>query len=452
MVHAFKALDEYYALDVESGSIVGVDALTYHLLNINPEQVTTLEKARAVLGETYTVEEIQQTIDEITELVDAEVLYTASLEAMITAKGTGVVTNGIKALCLHSAHDCNLRCKYCFASEGDYRMTKELMSLEISKKAIDYLLQNSGTRKNVEVDFFGGEPLMNMDVVRKTVEYGRQVEKQYNKVIHFTITTNAMLLTDDTLTFINDNMDNVVLSLDGRKEVHDAKRPDAGGHGSYDRIVKNIKKFIAIRGDKTYYVRGTFTADNCDFGEDVMHLYGLGFNIISIEPVVGSDQSFHLKPENVPELIEEYERLAVKYLALKQKGEPIRFYHFDVNIYGGPCLQRRLTACGAGNEYFAVAPNGDIYPCHQFVGMDEFKVGNVMGGITERAVCDDMSQITVYSKPACRECWAKYFCSGGCHANAWFTHGDLRKPNTIACDLQKKRIECAIAINSKLDR
>lgn len=450
MVHAFKALNEYYALDVESGSIVGVDELTFRLLEMSPQHVVTVEKAYEVLGESYKREEIKQTVDEINQLVESDVLYTASLEATITAKGAGVVTNGIKALCLHVAHDCNLRCKYCFADEGDYHMTKELMSFDVAKNAIDFLLENSGTRKNVEVDFFGGEPLMNMDVVRKTVEYGREAEKTHNKTIHFTITTNAMLLTDEIMTYINENMDNVVLSLDGRKEVQDAKRPDVGGHGSYDRVVKNIKEFVEIRGDKTHYVRGTYTADNCDFGKDAMHLFDLGFNVISIEPVVGSDQPFHLKQENVPVLKEEYERLATKYLALKKEGKPIHFYHFDINIYGGPCLQRRLTACGAGNEYFAVAPNGDIYPCHQFVGIEEFKAGNVEGGITHREVCDEMSQITVYSKAACHDCWAKYFCSGGCHANAWFSNGDLKKPNDIACELQKKRIECAIAINASL--
>ncbi len=446
MVHVFQTLGNMFALDVESGSIMEIDSLAYALLALDETAVVSEQTALEALSQRYDSEAIIQTLQEITALADEGILYSPP----IIAKELTMLqrNNGIKALCLNVAHDCNLRCRYCFASEGNYHMDKSLMDIETAQKAIDLLLRNSGKRKNVEVDFFGGEPLLNMAVIKRTVDYAKKAEKQYGKTVHFTVTTNAMLLDEETRIYLNENMDNVVLSLDGRREVHDAMRPDRAGNGSYDRIVNHIQRFVAMRGDKAYFVRGTFTSENLDFGKDILHLHSLGFNEISLEPAVGEGEAFHLKQEDVPQIKEEYESFAREYLALKQNGSPLRFYHFNINLYNGPCLQRRITACAAGNEYFAVSPDGGLYPCHQFVGIDAFRVGDVNQGIADHALCEKMCGINVFTKEACSRCWAKYFCSGGCHANAWFSSNDMKIPNAIACELQKKRVECAIGINA----
>lgn len=358
------------------------------------------------------------------------------------------VNTNLKAICLHVSHDCNLRCEYCFASEGDYNSGRELMSEEVAIKAVDYLVANSGGRQKIEIDFFGGEPLMNFEVVEAVVKYGRQIEKESGKRFHFTITTNGTLLNDHRIDFINENMDNVVISIDGRKESHDYVRHDCNGKGSYDRIVPLAQKLVAGRNGKSYFVRGTFTAKNKDFSNDVMHLADLGFKEISVEPVVGNGSDLYFKKSDIPELLKEYENLAIKYIEKLSSDNKFRFYHFYINLDDGPCLFKRITACGAGYEYMAVSPDGKLYPCHQFVGQEEFAVGDIYNGISNNKLCMELKNNTIFEKETCRECWAKLFCSGGCHANSFFTNGTIKQPNEVSCMLQKKRIECALMINA----
>ncbi|MCM1264307.1 MAG: thioether cross-link-forming SCIFF peptide maturase, partial [Butyrivibrio sp.] len=357
----------------------------------------------------------------------------------------------VKALCLHIAHDCNLTCKYCFAKEGEYHGKRALMSFEVGKKALDFLVANSGNRVNLEVDFFGGEPLLNWNVVKELVEYGRSIEKEHNKKFRFTLTTNGILLNDEILEFANKEMGNIVLSIDGRKEVNDMMRPHRGGQGSYDEIVPKFKHVADSRNQMNYYVRGTYTRNNLDFSEDVKHLADLGFEQISVEPVVAKpEDDYSLREEDVPKLLEEYDKLALEYLKRKKEGKGFNFFHFMIDLEGGPCVAKRLSGCGSGDEYLAVTPWGDLYPCHQFVGNEDFLMGNVDEGITRPDIRDSFKNCNVYTKEKCRDCFAKFYCSGGCAANSYQFHGNINDAYDIGCKLQRKRVECAIMIKAAM--
>ncbi len=357
----------------------------------------------------------------------------------------------VKALCLHIAHDCNLACRYCFAEEGEYHGRRAVMSYEVGKAALDFLIKNSGNRRNLEVDFFGGEPLMNFEVVKKLVAYGREQEKIHNKNFRFTLTTNGVLLNDEIMEFANQEMANVVLSIDGRKEVNDRMRPFRKGAGSYDLIVPKFQKFAESRNQEKYYVRGTFTHNNLDFSEDVLHLADLGFRQISVEPVVAEPtESYALQEEDLPRLFEEYDRLAQELIRRQKENRGFHFFHFMIDLEGGPCVAKRLSGCGSGTEYLAVTPWGDLYPCHQFVGNEEFLMGNVTEGVKNLQLQKEFKSCNVYAKEKCRNCFAKFYCSGGCAANSWNFHGSITDAYDIGCELQKKRIECAIMIKAAL--
>lgn len=395
-------------------------------------------------------DDIVECWDEMQELIAAEELFTKdSYEPYITdfAKRPTVV----KALCLHIAHDCNLACQYCFAEEGEYHGKRELMSYEVGKKALDFLVANSGNRRNLEVDFFGGEPLMNFQVVKDLVAYGRSLEKEHDKNFRFTLTTNGVLLDDDIMEFANKEMGNVVLSIDGRKEVHDRMRPFRKGAGSYDLIVPKFQKFAESRHQDKYYVRGTFTHNNLDFSKDVLHLADLGFKQISVEPVVAQNtDSYAIREEDLPQLMEEYEKLALEMVRRHGTEEDFNFFHFMIDLEGGPCVAKRLSGCGSGTEYLAVTPTGDLYPCHQFVGNTDFLMGNVDDGVVNTELRDEFKSCNVYAKEKCRECFARFYCSGGCAANSYNFHGDIHNAYDIGCALQKKRVECAIMIKAAL--
>ena len=444
MVHAFEVNNYYIALDVNSGSIHSLDEIAYNILKAFPNDFSR-EAAFKEFKDKYDEDTLNQVCDDILGLKEHGLLYSEELDEERLLSQLHRDT-GIKALCLHAAHDCNLGCEYCFASKGDYTTNRTLMSYEVACKALEFLAQNSGTRRNIEVDFFGGEPLLNFDVIKRVVDYGRELEKSTNKKFHFTITTNGTILNEEIMDFINQNMDNIVISLDGRKDINDSMRPDRGNHGTYDRIVSNARKIVDNRKGKQYYIRGTFTANNLDFGKDVFHIADLGFKEVSVEPVVGSGESFHLTMEHIPATLEEYEKLAREYLEYTKDGKELNYYHFNINLYDGPCIHRRIVACGAGFEYLAVSPEGDIYPCHQFVGQPEFVMGNVYTGIENKELAAHFKDCNIFTKEECRSCWAKYFCSGGCHANAFFSNNDINIPNEIACIMQKKRIESAMMV------
>ena len=395
-------------------------------------------------------EDMQEAFEQVWELKEAGMLYAPDIyeNYVIDFKKRETV---VKALCLHIAHDCNLACKYCFAQEGEYHGRRALMSFEVGKKALDFLVHHSGSRVNLEVDFFGGEPLMNWQVVKDLVSYGRSLEEPYHKRFRFTLTTNGVLLNDEVLEFVNKEMANVVLSIDGRKEVHDLMRPFRGGQGSYEGIVPKFQKAAESRGQMNYYVRGTFTRNNLDFSRDVMHLADLGFKQISVEPVVAApEDDYALRQEDVPELLAEYDKLAVELLNRKKQGKGVNFFHFMIDLEGGPCVAKRLSGCGSGTEYLAVTPWGDLYPCHQFVGKEEFLMGNVDEGITNTAIRDEFKTCNVYAKEKCRDCFAKFYCSGGCAANSYNFHGHINDAYDLGCELQRKRIECAIMIKAAL--
>lgn len=352
----------------------------------------------------------------------------------------------IKALCLHIAHDCNLRCRYCFAHGGEYMGKRELMSAKVGKAAIDFVIKESKNRRNIEIDYFGGEPLMNFDTVREITNYAKEQGREHDKEFRFTITTNGMLLDDKKIEYINENMSNVVLSLDGRKEVHDSVRVRLDGSGSYDAVVPKFQKLVKGRGEKSYYVRGTFTRDNLDFLNDVKHIHSLGFEQISVEPVVAkANESYALCESDLPEIFKQYEQLALDLVKTRKEGGFYNFFHFMIDFEQGPCAYKRLAGCGSGHEYAAVTPNGDIYPCHQFVSDKSFKMGDVFRGITNSAVREKFLRSNIYTKKGCSECWARFYCSGGCAANAYQMNGDIEKPYSIACEMEKKRVECAIA-------
>ena len=461
MIHQYKNNGYYIILDVNSGSVHSADALLYDAVEIlsgivpdmeTPAPLTKEQKqaVRTALAGRYEAAETLEVLEEIQALIDAEELFTADVykNYVMDFKKRQTV---VKALCLHIAHDCNLACKYCFAEEGEYHGRRALMSFEVGKKALDFLIANSGNRVNLEVDFFGGEPLMNWDVVKQLVEYGRSREKKCNKKFRFTITTNGVLLNDEIMDFCNREMSNVVLSLDGRKEVNDRMRPFRNGSGSYDLIVPKFQKFAESRGTKDYFVRGTFTRNNLDFSKDVLHFADLGFKKLSIEPVVADPKEpYSIREEDLPQIMEEYDRLAKEFIKRKKEGRGFQFFHFMIDLNQGPCVAKRLSGCGSGTEYLAVTPWGDFYPCHQFVGMEDFLLGNVDEGITNTKVRDEFKLCNVYAREKCRDCFARFYCSGGCAANAYNFSGDITGAYEIGCAMQKKRIECAIMIRAAL--
>ena len=452
MIHKYKLHGYNVVLDVNSGGVHLVDDLTYDMLDnvappfsdVCPPEV--VEKLSAF----YQEADILSCYDEVLEAYNEQILFSVDdFEKYAECS----VASPIKAMCLHNAHDCNLRCEYCFASTGDFGEGRKLMPLETGKQAIDFLLKHSANRKNLELDFFGGEPLMNFPVVKRLAEYGRSIEKEKNKHFKFTMTTNCVLMNDEIMDFLNKEMSNVVISIDGRREVHDRMRPTINGKGSYDIIMNKAQEFVRRRNacDKEYYVRGTFTGFNKDFGNDVLHLADQGFDQISVEPVVTDPKcEYALREEDLPEIREEYERLAQIYMDRRANGKWFNFFHFMVDLEGGPCLRKRLTGCGAGNEYVAVTPDGDIYPCHQFVGQEEFLLGNVDTGVTNERIRDEFKLCNVYAKDKCRDCFARFYCSGGCAANSYNFHGSITDAYDIGCAMQKKRIECAIMIKAAL--
>lgn len=461
MIHQYINNGFHIIMDVNSGSVHSVDPVMYDAVAIVAERVPELaepeklseEVAREVmerLSPTYGEAEVQEALDEIQYLIDAEELLTTDQyhDYVVDFKKRKTV---VKALCLHIAHDCNLACQYCFAEEGEYHGRRALMSFEVGKKALDFLIANSGNRRNLEVDFFGGEPLMNWEVVKQLVEYGRSKEKEYNKNFRFTMTTNGVLLNDEIMDYCNREMSNVVLSLDGRKEVNDKMRPFRGGKGSYDLIVPKFQKFAEMRGDRDYYVRGTFTRHNLDFSKDVTEFADLGFRSMSIEPVVAApEEEYAIREEDLPQIMEEYDRLAEEYIKRKKEGRGFNFFHFNIDLNQGPCVAKRLSGCGSGTEYLAVTPWGDLYPCHQFVGQEEFLLGNVDTGVTNERIRDEFKLCNVYAKDKCRNCFARFYCSGGCAANSYNFHGSITDAYDIGCAMQKKRIECAIMIKAAL--
>ena len=446
MVHQYKNNGYDIVLDVNSGAIHVVDDVTYDVIALYEGH--TREEIVNSLRERYPETEVEEALDEVQMLVDNEELFTKDTyeNYIMDFKERPTV---VKALCLHIAHDCNLACQYCFAEEGEYHGRRALMSFEVGKKALDFLIANSGNRRNLEVDFFGGEPLMNWQVVKDLVAYGREQEKLHDKKFRFTLTTNGVLLNDEVMEFCNREMGNVVLSIDGRKEVHDKMRPFRKGAGSYDLIVPKFQQFAESRHQDKYYVRGTFTHYNLDFSEDVLHLADLGFKQISVEPVVAEPKEpYAIREEDLPKLFEEYDKLAVEMIRRHKSGEDFNFFHFMIDLEGGPCVAKRLSGCGSGTEYLAVTPWGDFYPCHQFVGNEKFLLGNVDEGILNTDIRDEFKCCNVYAKEKCRKCFARFYCSGGCAANAYNFSGDICGAYDIGCELQKKRIECAIMIKA----
>ncbi len=456
MVHQYINNGYHIVLDVNSGCVHVVDELAYDVIPIVEkllaQQMEEKEQIVEAVARQLSLEQVQveETVEEILSLKEEGMLFTEDVYEKYLDSFQNRETV-VKALCLHIAHDCNLACKYCFAGEGEYHGQRALMSLDVGKKALDFLVQNSGNRVNLEVDFFGGEPLLNWQVVKDLVAYGRSLEEPNHKKFRFTLTTNGVLLDDEVLEFANKEMSNVVLSIDGRKEIHDLMRPHRGGQGSYDEVVPKYKKVAESRNQMDYYVRGTFTRNNLDFAEDVKHLADEGFEQISVEPVVARpEEEYALRMEDVPAILKEYDELALEYIRRKKAGKGFNFFHFMINLEGGPCVAKRLSGCGSGTEYLAVTPWGDLYPCHQFVGQEEFLMGNVEEGIIRTDIRDKFKACNVYAKDQCRDCFAKFYCSGGCAANAYNNSGDINGAYELGCELQRKRVECAIMIKAAL--
>lgn len=449
MLHTFYTLGEYVVLDVGSGAVHAIDQLAYEVLSRWDDTADKKEIVQA-LAHRFPQKDLEEVIEEIAELERLGQLNAPHSYQEVDVHSPGVV----KAMCLHVAHDCNLRCRYCFAGEGDYHAAeKSLLPLEVGKAALDWLVEKSGNRVHLEVDFFGGEPLLNFSVMMDLVAYGRELEKAKGKKIKFTTTTNCVALTDEVIDFLNKEMGNIVLSIDGRPEVHNRMRPTANQKGSYDLIVPKAKKLVERRGDKEYYVRGTFTHYNLDFSKDVLHLADEGFEQLSIEPVISDPNvPYAIREEDLPKIKEEYDILAQAYYTRRKEGKWFNFFHFMIDLAGGPCLRKRLTGCGAGNEYVAITPQGDIYPCHQFVGREGYEMGNVMEQSFDEKIQKDFSKNHVLNKPACQDCWAKFFCSGGCAANAQAFSGNIFTPHNLECEMERKRLECALALAVKQAR
>ena len=456
MIHCYQSNGYSIVMDVNSGAVHVVDDLVYQLVPLLEPLVKEKKDKGEILNFVkaqqlpYTEEETAEAVEEILLLAQEGQLYTEDIyENYIDSfKNRETV---VKALCLHIAHDCNLACRYCFAEEGEYHGRRAIMSYEVGKKALDFLVANSGNRTNLEVDFFGGEPLMNWEVVKQLVAYGRSLEEEHHKKFRFTITTNGVLLNDEILEFVNKEMGNMVLSIDGRKEVHDRMRPHRGGQGSYDEIVPKFKKAAESRGQMNYYVRGTYTHYNTDFAKDVLHLADLGFKQISVEPVVAPEtEDYAIREEDLPQLLAQYDELAEEMIKRRKEGNGFNFFHFMIDLEGGPCVAKRLSGCGSGTEYLAVTPWGDLYPCHQFVGNEDFLMGNVDEGVLRTDIRDEFKQCNVYAKEKCKDCFAKFYCSGGCAANSYNFTGNVNGSYDIGCELQRKRIECAIMIKAAL--
>ncbi len=448
MVHQYKNNGYNIVLDVNSGAVHVVDDVAYDVIPLF--ETSTKEEIIDSLKERYPQAEITESYEEVKELAEQGSLFTKDQYQGYMEQFQDRPTV-VKALCLHIAHDCNLACRYCFAEEGEYHGRRALMSFEVGKAALDFLIANSGSRRNLEVDFFGGEPLLNFDVVKRLVAYGREQEKLHDKKFRFTLTTNGVLLDDEVMEFANQEMANVVLSIDGRKEIHDKMRPFRKGAGSYELIVPKFQKLAESRNQDRYYVRGTFTHHNLDFSKDVLHLADLGFRQISVEPVVAQpEDDYALQEADVPKLLEEYDTLAAEMLKRHREGKDFNFFHFMIDLEGGPCVAKRLSGCGSGTEYLAVTPWGDFYPCHQFVGDESFLMGNVTDGIQNKQLQNQFKRCNVYAKEKCRECFARFYCSGGCAANSYHFHGSITDVYDIGCELQKKRIECAIMLKAAL--
>ena len=449
MIHCYQLGGYNIVLDVCSGSIHVVDGVSYDLIRNfeGAERDSLLAAVHARHPNEATMEELEDAWDQVDALRKAGKLFTPDIyepmAGQLKAKSAGVV----KALCLHVAHTCNLNCSYCFASQGKYHGDRALMSFEVGKRALDFLVEHSGARRNLEVDYFGGEPLMNFQVVKDLTAYARSIEQAAGKHFRFTLTTNGMLIDDDVIDFANRECYNVVLSLDGRREIHDRFRVDYAGNGSWDRIVPKFQKLVRARGDRGYYMRGTFTHANPDFLKDIKTMLDLGFTQLSMEPVVcAPDDPSALTEEDKPIVMEQYEKLADLMLERRRAGKPFTFYHYMIDLRDGPCIYKRISGCGSGTEYMAVTPWGDLYPCHQFVGEEKFRLGDVWHGVTNPAVRDEFAACNVYARPECRDCWARLYCSGGCAANAYHATGKITGTYAYGCDLFKKRMECALML------
>ena len=448
MIHQYKLNGYNIVLDICSGSVHAVDDVAYDIIELfekyeKKAAIDAVSKMHPDISE----KDIEECYEQIVELKEAGKLFTPeTFEPMaghLKAKTAGVV----KALCIHIAHTCNLNCSYCFASQGKYHGERALMSFEVGKRALDFLIENSGTRRNLEVDFFGGEPLMNFDVVKQMVAYARSIEKEHGKNFRFTLTTNGMLIDDDVIEFANREMSNVVLSLDGRKEIHDRYRVDYAGNGSWEKIVPKFQKLVEARGGKNYYMRGTFTHANPDFLNDIQQMLDLGFTELSMEPVVcAPGDPSELTEDDKEIVLEQYEKLAKLMIKKDKEGKPFTFYHYMIDLTGGPCIYKRISGCGSGTEYMAVTPTGELYPCHQFVGEEKFKLGDIWNGVNNTDIQNEFAQCNVYSRPECRNCWAKLYCSGGCAANAYHSTGSVKGVYKYGCDLFRKRMECAIML------
>lgn len=448
LIHKFKQGENFFVLDVNTGAVHIVDELVYDLVDDN--RLRSKEELVTDFGHKYGKDVISEAYEELLQLIDEEILYTKDQYEDI-AHSSMDDRDYIKAVCLNIIHGCNLRCKYCFADDGEYHGHKGVMTIETAKKAIDYVVKRSGPRRNIEIDLFGGEPTMIMDTIKEIIAYARENEKQWKKNIRFTMTTNATLLNDEMMDFMDKEMGNIILSLDGRKKVNDNVRIKVDGSGSYNDIVPNIKKMIEKRSSgKLYYVRGTFTRANTDFYEDVKAMVEEGFREISIEPVVLEDgHPLALREEDLPKIFENYDKLYYEMARRKKEGDEFNFYHFNIDLNGGPCVYKRISGCGAGFEYVAITPQGEVYPCHQFVGKEEFKLGSIYDDTYDNELGKTFKKAHIYNKPKCKECWARFYCSGGCQANNFNFNGDMNIPYDIGCQMQKKRIECAIALKAE---
>lgn len=444
MIHRFRQNGMNIVMDVNSGIVHVVDDITYDVLGYYNGK--NRDMVLANMGKDHDEKELNEVMDDLDDLIRKETLF-APMDPnyQIAIEDRPIV----KALCLNIAHDCNLRCKYCFAGQGGYGQWRMLMPFDVARRGVDFLIAHSGPREHCELDFFGGEPLLNWHVVQQTIDYVHTQEKKHHKKIKMSLTTNGMLLDEAKVKYLTDNHIALILSLDGRKEMHDRMRPGVHGEGTYDQIVKNLQYCVQHRNGEEYYVRGTFTKYNLDFTTDVIDMLDKGFPAVSMEPVVGEEtEEYSIKEEDLPRVKEEYDRLAKLFIQREEEGKPFFFFHFNMDLWKGPCLPKRLRGCGAGHEYLAVVPNGDIYPCHQFVGREGYVLGNVYEGLKNMKMMHDFRANHVFTKPACVDCWAKFFCSGGCHANNEAFAGDIHKPYDLTCEIQKKRVECAMMIQA----
>ena len=448
MIHQYQLGGYNIVLDVCSGAVHVVDEVAYDIIALFENQ--SRDAILKAMEEKYPAlpkEELEACYEQVQGLQEAGKLFAPDTFGPMAGKLKQKTAGVVKALCLHVAHICNLNCSYCFASQGKYHGDRAVMSYEVGKQALDFLIENSGTRRNLEVDFFGGEPLMNFQVVKDLVAYARSIEKEKGKNFRFTLTTNGVLVDDDVIAWANQECSNVVLSLDGRKEVHDRYRVDYAGNGSWEKIVPKFQKFVEARGGKEYYMRGTFTHANPDFLTDIQTMLDLGFNELSMEPVVCADTDpSALTEADLPIVMEQYEKLAELMLQKDEEGKPFTFYHYMIDLSGGPCIYKRISGCGSGTEYMAVTPWGDLYPCHQFVGEERFKLGNIWEGVTNKEIQGEFAACNVYAHPECRDCWARLYCSGGCAANAYHATGSVTGVYEYGCKLFRKRMECAIMV------